>query len=547
MAKSELRTDVLIVGGGIAGITAALDLLDAGRSVTIIDRDTEDNFGGLAKWAFGGMFFVDTKEQRRTGIRDSVDLALRDWYSYAEFTDDETWGRKWADQYVHLCTPHSYRWLKDKGFSFFPVVNWTERGLLKPGNSVPRFHMIWGTGWALMQDLITQLRDHPSANKLQLIFQARVQELILTNQQVTGVRGTYEHSGTAFSVTSEQTIIATGGINGNIELVKANWYKPWGSPPETLLNGAHPFALGDLHDATQQANGNVVNLDKQWNYAAGIRHYQPRKKDHGLSLVPCKSALWLNYRGERMGPMPLITAYDTRYLVERICQEPVKYSWQVLNYTIAKKEFAISGSEHNDLIRDKKFLAFVYQTLVTGNTKLVDKIIDRCEDVVIARSVDELVAKMNALTGENQVEGKLVHDAIRQYDAHIDRGPALFNDEQLRRIAHARRYRGDRSRTCKFQKIDDPKARPLIAIREFLLSRKSLGGIQTNLDSQVLSQPDTTGKQNPIPGLYAVGEAAGFGGGGMHGHRSLEGTFLGGCIISARVAAAAILGKKLNA
>lgn len=534
------------MGGGLAGIVTALDLLDQGNKVLLVDRDTEANLGGLAKWAFGGMFFVNTREQKRSGIKDSIELALSDWYSYAEFLPAEKWGRKWADQYVHLCTNHGYRWLKERDFSFFPIVNWAERGLLKPGNSVPRFHMIWGTGWGLVEGLVKRLRHHAQADNLQMLYQHRVDQLLTGEGRVTGVSGTREADGSPFQITAEQTVVATGGINGSIERVKENWYQAWGNPPETILNGAHPYAVGDLHDATQRINGNIVNLDKQWNYAAGIRHYAPRKKDHGLSLVPCKSALWLNYQGKRMGPMPLVTAYDTRYLVERICQEPRKYSWQVLNYTIAKKEFAISGSEHNDHVRNKQFLKFVWQTLVTGNTKLVNKVIERCEDVVIADSVDELVDKMNALTGENEVRKAYVQEAVSTYDAHIDRGPKFFNDEQLRRIAHARRYRGDRSRTCKFQKIDDPKARPLIAIREFILSRKSLGGIQTDLQSRVLSRPDATGKQEAIPGLYAVGEAAGFGGGGMHGHRSLEGTFLGGCIISGRVAAASINNKTLE-
>lgn len=546
MSATIYQTDVLIVGGGLAGIVTALDLLDYGKKVLIVDRDTEPNLGGLAKWAFGGMFFVNTREQKRSGIQDNIDLALSDWYSYADFLPDEKWGRNWAEQYVNLCTPHAYRWLKERDFSFFPIVNWAERGLLKPGNSVPRFHMIWGTGWGLIEGLVKRLHHHSNANNLQLLFGHRVDELLAEQGHVSGVTGTQETDGTPFQITAEQTVVATGGINGSIERVKENWYPAWGDPPATILNGAHPYAIGDLHDATQRINGNIVNLDKQWNYAAGIRHYAPRKKDHGLSLVPCKSALWLNYQGKRMGPTPLVTAYDTRYLVERICQEPKKYSWQVLNYAIAKKEFAISGSEHNDHVRNKKFLKFVWQTLVTGNTKLVDKIIDRCEDVVIAYSLDELVDKMNSLTGENDVRKKYVAEAVGKYDAQIDRGPKFYNDEQLRLIAHARRYRGDRSRTCKFQKINDPGARPLIAIREFILSRKSLGGIQTDLQSRVLSKPDAAAQQAAIPGLYAVGEAAGFGGGGMHGHRSLEGTFLGGCIISGRVAAAAINNKTLE-
>lgn len=535
------QADIIIVGGGIAGIITALELLDSGKKITIIDRDSENNFGGLAKWAFGGMFFVDTKHQRRGGITDSVELAKRDWFSFAEFDEKEYWGKKWAEQYIHLCTEHAYKWLKKRGISFFPVINWVERGLLQPGNSVPRFHIVWGTGWELTKVFIQHLHNHPKASQVEYLFEHRVSDLIVENQKVVGVRGKEEQSETEFTAMGDIVVVATGGINGSIEKVRANWFPTWGEAPKVILNGAHQYALGDLHDATERQNGSVVNLEKQWNYAAGIRHYKPQKKDHGLSLVPCKSALWLNYEGRRFGPMPLITSFDTRYLVERICQEPVKYSWQVLNRKIAYKEFAISGSEHNELVRDKKFLKFITQTLLFGNKKLVEKIIKECEDVIVAYSVEELVEKMNDLTGENHVELAHVKEAILTYDAQIDRGPSFHNDEQLRRIAHARQYRGDRVRTCNFQKINDSKAMPLIAIREFILSRKSLGGIQTDLQGRVLSKPDLNGQQTPLEGLYAVGEAAGFGGGGMHGHRSLEGTFLGGCVITARVAARDII------
>ena len=544
MKEKTYQADVIIVGGGLAGIVTALDLMDSGRSILILDRDTRANFGGLAKWAFGGMLFVDTKHQRKQGINDSIDLAKQDWFSVAQFDQDEVWGRKWALQYLNLCTEHGYRWLRAHGINFFPVINWVERGLIRQGNSIPRFHMVWGTGWELVNKLRLDLENHPKASNLQIICDHRVSEILVEQKTIRGVRGTLEHSGDTFSALGTHVVIATGGINGSIELVKKHWYKPWGQPPEVILNGAHQYAVGDLHEATTKINGNVVNLDKQWNYVAGIRHYKPRHEGHGLSIVPGKSQLWLNYEGRRFGPMPLMSPYDTRYLVEQICKEPIKYSWQLLNMKIAKKEFAISGSEHNELMKNKKFLPFIFKTLFIGNGKLVKKIIDRCEDVIIADHIPQLVDKMNALTGEKHVKLKYIEDAVTNYDGQIERG--FYNDEQLRRIQYVRQYKGDRMRTCNFQRINDPKAGPLIAIRSYILSRKSLGGIQTNLESQVLSQPDHTGHQEPIEGLYAVGEAAGFGGGGMHGKGSLEGTFLGGCVISGRVAAASILGKTLS-
>lgn len=540
----KYQSDVIIVGCGLAGITAAIELLEAGKKVMIIDRDVEEAFGGLAKWAFGGMFFVDTKHQRKNGIKDSIDLALKDWFSYAAFTEEEYWGKKWAEQYIHLCTDHGYHWLQKQGLDFFRVLNWVERGLNGDGNSVPRFHMVWGTGWELIKVLKNKLLHHHKAQNLQLYFGHRVAAFIGNSAGVQGVQGHKEGNQEPFEAYAELTIVATGGINGSIEKIKANWFPAWGQAPEVILNGAHPYAIGDLHDATTEISGNVVNLDKQWNYAAGIRHYKPRHPNHGLSIVPAKSALWLNYEGKRFGPQPLITSYDTRFIVERICQEPRKYSWQLLNRKIALKEFAISGSEHNEAVRDKKLLKFVANILL-GNNKLVDKILDKCEDMIQADTLEELVDKMNALNGDQAVKLEHVRQAVTQYDAGIDQGPP-YTDEQQQRIQHARQYRGDKARTCNMAKIGDPKSGPFIAIREFILSRKSLGGIQTDLSARVLTSPNAMGEQTAIPGLYAIGEAAGFGGGGMHGHRSLEGTFLGGCVISARVAAYAILDKELN-
>ncbi|HKK77601.1 MAG TPA: FAD-binding dehydrogenase [Saprospiraceae bacterium] len=543
----EHQSEVIIVGGGIAGIIAAYELIEAGHRVLLIDRDKEKNLGGLAKWAFGGMFFVDSNLQRKRGIKDSIDLAMKDWWSFAEFDEGEYWGKKWAEQYIHLCTPHGYDWMRDKGFSFFPALNWVERGTKeRRGNSVARFHMVYGTGWELTYRMIRLLQQHNKTHLLSYLFEHRVEELLTENEEVVGVRGQNEATGQPFLAKAERTIVATGGINGSIEKVKEHWdRKAFGTPPETILNGAHPYAIGDLHQATEAIAGHVVNLEKQWNYAAGIHHPNPPFQNHALSLVPCKSAIWLNYRGERIGPRPLVTATDTRWLVEQICQEEKKYSWQVLNKTIALKELAISGSESNPLMRDKKFLKFIWQTLVTGNKKLVAQAMREFPDVVVANTMEELVEKMNDLQGNQDIKLDRLRDAIRQYDEQVALGPEATQDWQLQFIHQVRQFTSDKLRTCNFQSIMDPKAMPLIAIREFVLSRKSLGGIQTDLEGRVLTRPNATGKQNPIPNLYAIGEAAGFGGGGMHGRRSLEGTFLGGCLITARVAAASIKGKTL--
>jgi uncharacterized protein len=537
---NKYTSEVVIIGGGIAGITAALELLNLGKRVIIFDRDKEENFGGLAKESFGGMFFVDTPQQRKAGIKDTPELALKDWYSVANFAENDHWPKAWAKTYVYNCKEEVYRWLKTQGIKFFPVVHWVERGLFTPGNSYPRFHIVWGTGYELSAVLTKRLLLHPkAASHLKIFYRHKVEKIVSENGTITGIAGIDEEANTPFAVEAQSTLIATGGIGGNLELVRKHWYKPWGEPPEVILNGAHRFGLGDMHHEVQNHLGKVTHLDKMWPYAAGVHHPKPTRDLHGLSLIPPKSALWLDYTGKRFGPMPLVTAYDTRYLVEQICQQEKKYSWQVLNLKIAYKEFAISGSESNKEIRNKKLFAFL-KTILFGSKKLVNEMLATCEDFVVADTVEELVDKMNALAGTSDVALENVKQAIGDYDDNIARGPKFYNDEQLRRIAHTRSYRGDKVRTSKFQQINSAKALPLIAIREFILSRKTLGGIQTNLDSAVLNEDG-----NAIPGLYAVGEAAGFGGGGVHGQGSLEGTFLGGCVLTGRIAAYSIAGKNL--
>ena len=533
MPKINYKTDVVIAGGGLAGMVCALELLNKGKKVLLLDRAEEQRFGGLAKESFGGMFFVNTPLQRRTGIKDSPDLALKDWHSFAEFETDAKWPKLWAEKYVNECTDNVYSWLKKQGVSFFPVVHWVERGLYKPGNSVPRFHMVWGTGTSLTGELEKQLRGHKNKANLTLKFKHKVTDITVSQNRASGVIGKNELNGEEFSVDAENVVIASGGICGSVDKVRANWYKPWGDPPETILNGSILEADGSLHDAVEKQNGYITNIDKCWHYAAGVNHPRPHFPNHGISLVPPKSALWVKYTGERF-PIPLVTGFDTRFLVEEVCKQEKKYSWQVLNMKIALKELAASGAESNRAIRDKNLPLFL-KTILFGSRELVDDFIANCKDFVVADSIEELVKKMNSLTGDNDVNLNLLRETIKTYDDTIDRGPALFNDEQLRRIAHVRQYKGDRVRTCKFQKINDPKALPLIAIREHILTRKTLGGIQTDLNCRVLSK-----EQNPIDGLYAVGEAAGFGGGGIHGLRSLEGTFLGTCVLTGREAANSI-------
>lgn len=530
MSENRYNSDVVIVGGGLAGISTAIELLDRGKHVLILDRDVKEEFGGLARWSFGGICMIGTPEQRRMGIKDNPELALQDWSSFAQFEEDAYWPKKWAKFYTENSIEMIYEWLKKRNVNFLSMVNWPERGLFIPGNSVPRWHITWGTGLGLVEALVSHLDNHPNRNRLKVQFGHRVNGFLSTNGRISGCKGTLEESGKDFEAEAGAVVVAAGGICGDLEVVKKNWYKPWGDPPEKMLTGSHQYADGKLHQLVKNEGGNLTHMEKQFHYAAGIHHPNPRKPNHGLSLIPPKSALWVNAYGKRIGPVPLVTAYDTRYLVEQICKQPGGYSWQILNQKIMERELAVSGSEYMTDFRDKKKLG-VIKTLLFGNKPLTKRLLEESIDIVTAESIRELADKMNRLHKDISVDKELLEEGVRMFDENIDRGKKYMNDDQLRRIAHLRQFLGDRLRTCNFQKIDDPKAYPLIAIREFILARKSLGGIQTDLHSQVLN---TAGV--PIPGLYAAGEAAGFGGGGIHGLRSLEGTFLGGCILTGRIA-----------
>ncbi|MDX2284482.1 MAG: FAD-binding dehydrogenase [Bacteroidia bacterium] len=523
-----MKTDVLIIGGGLAGIAAAIELLEGGMQVALIDRNSEDRFGGLARWALGGLFYVDSPFQRKARIKDSHEQALADWYSYAEFGPGDELPRQWAEQYVTRCIPDVYEWLKPMGVKYVPSVQWVERGLDVPGNSVPRFHVVWGAGEGLVEALLRRLRA-VQGNRLTLYFRHKATSFLLRNGAVNGARVINEQNGEAFEIQADAVIAAAGGITGDVEAVRRHWYQPWGAAPPHFLSGSHLAANGDIHETARRTGARITHLDLQWNYAAGVHHPDADHPLHGLSLIPPKTALWTNARGERIGPRPLISGFDTRYLVEAVARQPGGYSWQILNRKIALKELGVSGSKYNDALRERNAPAFI-ANLLFGNRSLYQMLTQRSRDVVLAGTVEELARKMNELAGTQEVDAAALRSALEAYDTALRNRD--MDDEQVRRLAQLREYSGDRLRTCNFQPILDPAAGPLMAIREFILTRKTLGGIQTDLRSRVLNEAG-----QPIQGLYAIGESAGFGGGGIHGRRALEGTFLGNCIFNARVAA----------
>jgi uncharacterized protein len=532
------KPDVIVVGAGLAGLVSTLELLRGGHTVLLLDRCAPHELGGLAREAFGGMFMVDSPEQRRSRIPDSEQLALEDWLRIAELEPGDEWPRRWAEQYVTRARDDVGGWLRTLGVRFFPVVNWAERGNFGDGNSVPRFHLTWGTGKALVEAVWGAIERDPRRASLEVRFGARVSELVLGDEgRVVGcqVENAYE------VLAGKAVVIAAGGIGGNPEIVRREWpIAELGSPPRRLLMGSHPYADGALHEETERIGGNVTHLSRMWNYADAVRHPVPQREDHGVKLIPPRSGVMLDPDGRRYGPTAVMPTFDAYAALERMCEDERKYSWLICNWKIAKRELDVSGSQHNPHLRERRRVRFLLGVLL-GKPRQLRHFLDGSPDFVAAASLPELAGKMNAVSGEDAIDSEMLAAEIGRYDDSIARGKGLFNDDQLRRIGQLRNWRGDRLRTCAFQRIVDPKALPLIAIRLQVMARKSLGGIQTDLGCRVLRAEDG----EPIPGLYAVGEAAGFGGGGMHGKRSLEGTFLGGCVFTGRLAAAAIAGAEL--
>ncbi len=526
----QQQADIIIVGAGIAGLVCALDLLKAGKSVLIIDAQSREKVGGLACSAFGGMTLIGTPEQKAKGIRDTPEIAYKDWCSFASFDENDIWPRAWAKHYVEHSITDIYEYIHALNVKFLPAVNWVERGLYVPGNSLPRYHILWGASLRLINQLVEQLNDF-EGKQLQYCFNTKVEKLIESNESVIGCIAKHD-SQVETEYYTDNLIIASGGFTGNLPMVKQVWPEDWGEPPKILLNGCHPGNDGKMHRCSEQVGAKITHLSHMYPYAAGIPHPSPDFDHQGLSLIPCKSALWVDHTGARIGPEPLVTGFDTNHMCRQISRLQLPHTWQLLNWRIAIKELAVSGCEYNPAIRDRKLFTLLKGFLL-GNHSLLRRLMIESDHFIVADNLDQLVKKMNQLTPDYYVTYKSLAETISCYDEPIKRSRKFWNDDQIRRIMHSRSWLTDRLRTC-YPKpmLDNP---PLIAIKLNLITRKSLGGIKTDLSCRVLNNQD-----EPIKGLYAIGEAAGFGGGGASGKNSLEGTFLSGCILTARQASRSI-------
>ncbi len=546
MPTAPTRSDALVIGAGLAGLVAAAELVAAGKTVTIVDQEPEASLGGQAWWSFGGLFLIDSPEQRRMGIRDSHDLARQDWFGSAGFDrDEDAWPRRWAEAYLEFAAGEKRSWLRERGVSFFPVVGWAERGgytATGHGNSVPRFHITWGTGPGILEPFIRAVRDGEERGLVTMLFRHRVDELLVDGGAVVGARGAILAPDTAergaasnrdavgdFEVRADATIVASGGIGGNHDLVRAQWPARMGAAPKKLLSGVPASVDGRMLGISESAGAHLINGDRMWHYVEGITNYAPVWPKHGIRILPGPSSLWFDATGRRL-PVPLFPGFDTLGTLEHIASTGYDYSWFVLTQAIIEKEFALSGSEQNPDLTGKSVRELLRQRLGKGATEPVEAFKEKGEDFIVADTLDELLKRMQQLTPDVPIDATRVRDEIEARDRELTN--PFAKDSQINAIRQARHYRGDKLiRVARPHRILNPKAGPLIAVKLNILTRKSLGGIETDLDGRALSPSGA-----PVPGLFAAGEASGFGGGGVHGYRSLEGTFLGGCIFSGRAA-----------
>ena len=540
-----MDADAIVVGAGLAGLVAAAELADVGRRVIILDQEPEASLGGQAFWSFGGLFFVDSPEQRRLRIRDSRELALQDWLGSAGFDRDEDhWPRHWAEAYVDFAAGEKRAWLRQQGLRIFPIVGWAERGgylATGHGNSVPRFHVTWGTGPGVIEPFVRRVRDAESRGLVTLRFRHRVTGLTETGGVIDGVHGDVLEQSNAgrgaassrrlagsFAIRAQAVIVTSGGIGGNHALVRRYWPKRLGPAPRHMISGVPEHVDGLMLDVVRASGASVINSDRMWHYPEGIQNYAPIWSRHGIRILSGPSPLWLDARGRRL-PAPLFPGFDSLGALEQITREGHDHSWFLLNERIIGREFALSGSEQNPDLTERS-LRQVLGRIGKGAPEPVKRFMQRGADFITAKTLPELVAGMNQLTAAPLIDAAELEREVVARDREIDN--KFGKDAQVMAIRAARNYLGDKLiRVAKPHKLLDPSAGPLIAVKLSVLTRKTLGGLETDLSARVLRPGG-----EPLPGVYAAGEVAGFGGGGMHGYRALEGTFLGGCIFSGRIA-----------
>ena len=548
--------DAVVIGAGLAGLVAAAELLDAGRTVLILEQEPEASLGGQAWWSFGGIFLIDSPEQRRLGVRDSIELAHQDWFGSAGFNRaDDAWPRRWAEAYLDFAAGEKRAWLQERGVGFFPVVGWAERGgdrASAHGNSVPRFHITWGTGPGVLEPFLRRVRDALADGTATISFRHRVDRLDTAAGELVGVSGSILAPDDAprgaasnrevvgeFEVRAGAVLISSGGIGGNHDLVRAQWPARMGTPPASMLSGVPAHVDGRMLGIAEEAGARLINGDRMWHYTEGIQNHSPVWAKHGIRILPGPSSMWFDAIGRRL-PSPLLPGFDTLATLRHLRTDPAiaqhDHSWFVLSQRIIEKEFALSGSEQNPDITNRDLGLLLRTRLGSGAPAPVEAFKRHGEDFVVADTIAELVAGMNGLTDEALLNPDEIARQVRERDSELANG--FTKDAQVMAIHNARRYRGDRiMRVAKPHRILDPSAGPLIGVKLNILTRKSLGGLQTDLESRAL-----TADGSVLPGLWAAGEAAGFGGGGVHGYNALEGTFLGGCLFSGRAAGRSMAG-----
>ncbi|MDE5415122.1 FAD-binding dehydrogenase [Alkalihalobacterium chitinilyticum] len=543
--------DAIVIGAGLAGLVATAEIADTGKKVLLLDQEPEASMGGQAYWSFGGLFLVDSPEQRRLGIKDSKELAWQDWLGAAGFDredDEDYWGKKWAEAYVDFASGEKRAWLYKMGVRFFPVVGWAERGgglADGHGNSVPRFHIVWGTGPGIVAPFVKRVREHIKNGLVEYLPRHRVDQLLTDDGAIVGVSGSVLAPSSAargedsnrdiignFEYRGQAVLVSSGGIGANHDLIRKNWPERLGEPPKQMISGVPAYVDGRMLSITEEAGGRIVNRDRMWHYTEGIKNWSPIWTNHGIRILPGPSSIWLDANGKRF-QAPNFPGFDTMATLEAIKKTGHDYSWFILTQKIIEKEFALSGSEQNPDLTGKSIRKVLGRAL-PGPSGPVQAFMDKGEDFIIADNLKDLVNGMNKLTGENLLNYEDIDNQIKARDNEIDN--KFTKDLQVTALRGARNYIGDKLiRVAPPHKILDPKNGPLIAVRLNILSRKTLGGLQTDLSGQVLNEAG-----EKIPGLYAAGEASGFGGGGVHGYRALEGTFVGGCLFTGRVAGRAM-------